>query len=200
MKNKILVAISIAFGVLLFLETIYLMALERNQITAVSGARAHQKPLLISFQDDGPVSRHSLPQDSLRRMQLMQAKIDHLMAADDLTPGRNASSWPYTFTMQDSGQAYLLRMLVPGLSKKEINLELDGRYLKISGAKQRAESQQEEDSVFEESQTGSFVQVITLPLDALGKNITSEYNNHVLTVNIPKKNKSRKGSINIPVR
>ena len=208
MKNKILVVAVILLGLALLLETVYLVGLERRKRAKAWQVRLYQPaptPRLTSNIDTvftPPVIEQD-PFQELRliqeRMNLMQERMNRLFE-EDFTRPTAIFYHPYTFTLRDSGTSYNLRMFVPGLSREDISIELKDGYLKISGFKKTQKQIKDKGFAQEESEAGSFTQVLKVPDDALVKEITSEYKDQVLTVTLPKKKEAAKAGTKIPVR
>ncbi|MCM1322622.1 MAG: Hsp20/alpha crystallin family protein [Acetobacter sp.] len=76
---------------------------------------------------------------------------------------------------------------IPGINEKDIDLKVssDG-YLSISGEKKNETEENTKDNYFSEISYGMFKRTIQLPWDLDYDATTADYNNGVLTVNIPK--------------
>lgn len=76
---------------------------------------------------------------------------------------------------------------MPGIDEKDIDMEIssDG-YLTISGEKKQETKKEKKNSYFSEISYGSFSRTIPLPWDLKYNDATAEFNNGVLSINIPK--------------
>ncbi|MCX5695423.1 MAG: Hsp20/alpha crystallin family protein [Candidatus Omnitrophica bacterium] len=74
-------------------------------------------------------------------------------------------------TSKETDRAIIMTINLPGLDKKDINLEVRGRYLTIQVKK---------------SKETNFVQIITLPQDIKAQKISAEYDEDTLRITIPK--------------
>jgi len=108
---------------------------------------------------------------------------------EDLSGYRRA--WIDTRDLEDE---YLIAVELPGVEKKDIELDLEDGFLKIKVEKRRENKDEEEDIYkYEQSYVG-FYRRISLPEDADLDNVDAEYKNGVLKVRIKKlKGKLKKG-------
>lgn len=104
--------------------------------------------------------------------------------------------------MIDSGEAYLVRVELPGVAKENVKTELKGDFLIISGEKRDEYAQEEpkgtEGSAEKDKEKpvrrqkfgwtsyGSFVRQLMLPKDANRQAISASLKDGILTVTIPK--------------
>jgi HSP20 family protein len=79
---------------------------------------------------------------------------------------------------------YHLSIESPGVTKKDLNIEIDEGVLSISGEKK---SSVEGERGIKEIVYGAFTRKFTLPEDADIDNIKADYRNGVLEINIPRK-------------
>jgi len=86
--------------------------------------------------------------------------------------------------VQESEDHYVLCAEMPGVPKENINIEIRGNYLHISGARQVEVKGRKGEPSREEY--GSYEQVLTLPRDVDTTRLEAEYKDGVLYVAIPK--------------
>ena len=90
---------------------------------------------------------------------------------------------------------------LPGLSPKDVNVNVADDVLTISGEKseERKEGDEDSDYYLWERRYGSFNRSFTLPSAVDTDKIMAEFDNGVLTVRLPKSEKSRQKGRQIPV-
>ena len=88
--------------------------------------------------------------------------------------------------VQETENDYQVMLAVPGYTKEEIKIKVDGNEITISSEK---ESDKNENYIRREFTMGKFERTFELPKGIVSDNISAEYNNGVLTVSIPKKEK-----------
>ena len=81
---------------------------------------------------------------------------------------------------------FRIELSVPGFSKNDIKIKLDGQYLNISGEVENAEEKKEENYVRHEFSRQSFSRSFRLSNWVDSGNITAKYENGVLQLNVPK--------------
>ncbi len=103
-----------------------------------------------------------------------------------------------TVDLKEDENNYEIDVSVPGMKKDDINLELDGQTLHISGEKERKDEDQKKTYYRVESEYGYFHRSFNLPDNAKMDDINAEYEEGILKVKIPKdKEKSETKKIEI---
>lgn len=88
--------------------------------------------------------------------------------------------------LKDKGDHYDLAIELPGLDDKDIEVELAGDILRISGEKQEESEEKTADCLISERSYGKFQRRLTLPADADTDRIEAKYRHGVLKVTIGK--------------
>jgi HSP20 family protein len=90
--------------------------------------------------------------------------------------------------VQETGDAYLIRLDLPGVDKDKINVKIQNNVLTISGERKSEKEETDDKSGFYrmESSFGSFMRSFPLPADADSNVMTAESKNGVLMVRLPK--------------
>lgn len=88
--------------------------------------------------------------------------------------------------LKDKGDHYDLTIELPGLDDKDIEVELAGDTLRISGEKQEESEEKTADCLISERSYGKFQRRLTLPSDADPERIEAKYRHGVLKVTIGK--------------
>jgi len=81
---------------------------------------------------------------------------------------------------------YHIEVELPGVKKEEVNIEVDGNVLSISGERSVKEEHKDENYHKVESRFGRFSRSFTLPEKVDVSNIEAEFVNGILEVQIPK--------------
>lgn len=99
--------------------------------------------------------------------------------------------------MTESDHALEIRMDVPGVKAKDIDIQLNGNILTIRG--QRDEEQEEKGKTYHriERRTGSFSRVLTLPCAVSQDEVVADYRDGVLNVTLPKSEESKAHKIKV---
>lgn len=80
---------------------------------------------------------------------------------------------------------YVIQVELPGLSKKEVSLQIHEDVIRVKGDKVRADETFDADFKRKERQFGSFIRNFELPHDADPKKIKAKFSNGVLTIKFP---------------
>lgn len=97
----------------------------------------------------------------------------------------------------ESEDGYVLSFDVPGLKKEDINIEVTGRQVTISGERKREEQQQNGNTHRIERVYGKFQRTFELPEGINTEVIDASYENGVLKVAVPKAETSKPRKVQI---
>ncbi len=99
-------------------------------------------------------------------------------------PGRSVAITPYT-TMHDVGDSFVLRAEVPGMSRDDLQIKIQGNYLEISGNR-KAETPDGYKAHRVERRASSFTRSFTLASDVDVNKVEAELNDGILSLTLPK--------------
>ncbi len=88
--------------------------------------------------------------------------------------------------IEDNEKSFDLKIAVPGMSKKDINVEINGDLIYITSEKQFEKEEQEKDFFRKEFAYASFQRIFELPDGADKENIKADLKNGILSISIPK--------------
>ncbi len=97
--------------------------------------------------------------------------------------------------IKDNTKDYLVSMAVPGMDKKDFNIDIDGNLLTISCEKEENKEEKETRYSRKEYNYSSFSRSFTIPEDVLVDKIDASYENGLLKLILPKKEEAMKGNI-----
>ena len=97
-----------------------------------------------------------------------------------------------SLNVSGTNKEYLVSVELPGVEEKNIKVEIMGRSLIISGEKKYQEEQKKQEAgyYYTERSFGQFKRVLEVPCDSVFAEITAEYKNGVLNINIPRTQQS----------
>lgn len=111
------------------------------------------------------------------------ARWDRLFA-----PITRAAEWfKPSVEIAASDTEYTVNIELPGVSEKDVSVEVAGDTLRISGEKKQEKEEKSKDYYRSERAYGAFERILTLPEDANADGISAKFKNGVLTVTIPRK-------------
>lgn len=108
-----------------------------------------------------------------------------------------AGSMMPSLDLSETDTAIEARLDVPGLKPKDIDIQLNGNILTVTG--QREEEREEKGRTFHrvERQSGSFSRSITLPCRVNESEVAAEYRDGVLSITLPKTDESKARKIKV---
>lgn len=99
--------------------------------------------------------------------------------------------------IKDEGDKYVIEVDLPGVDKKDIDLEVRDRYLIISAKRKSEVNEKKEGYIRSERSFIGYRRELRLPPDADENNIKAKYDNGVLRIEIGKIKGSNTNKINI---
>lgn len=116
-------------------------------------------------------------------------------AVGRLWEGRE-DGWSFGYSVpsldiSETDKSVEVKLDLPGIKPKEIEIQLNGNVLTVSG--ERKEEQEEKGKTYHrvERRSGSFSRSITLPCAVQEDEVAAEYRDGVLTVTLPKTEEAR---------
>ncbi len=123
--------------------------------------------------------------EPMREINALQREMNRLF--DTMTPlHTNGDRLLPVVEMEDTPEAILLKVELPGIDTKDLNVEVTADAVSISGER-KSETKKEEKGFFRsEFYYGSFQRVIPLPARIQNTNVKAEYKDGILHLNLPK--------------
>ena len=139
--------------------------------------------------------------EPLREFSTLQNEMNRLFNTvfDSPTPAGNGGlrRWMPAMDLVESGDHFVLRADLPGLSEEDVNIEVEDRVLTISGER-KAEHQVDKDGFHRiERAFGTFSRSLTLPEGIDPEAVQASFDRGVLEVRIPKPEERKPRKITI---
>ncbi len=109
----------------------------------------------------------------------------------------NSAVWAPQTDLVETDEDFQLRLDVPGMSKEDIDINLQNGTLTVSGERTSERTDEGEDYVRVERAFGTFHRTFTLPDAVDHESIEATYEDGVLSVNVPKTEESTRRQIEI---
>jgi HSP20 family protein len=141
--------------------------------------------------------------EPVRELSSIQNEMNRLFNTFFDTPsqgnGVTARRWIPAMDLVESGDEYVLRADLPGVSEGDVNIELEDNVLTISGERKSEREEREEGHYRVERAYGSFSRSLTLPEGVDAEAVKASFDKGVLEVRIPKpeQRKPRKVAISV---
>jgi len=150
----------------------------------------------------------AVPRRELSLLDEMDRAFDSLLHRGWLRPFREA--WPElarleeTFGMGmprvdvlDRDEEILVRAEVPGVEKKDLQVDLSGQLLTIHGERRREEKEEKGEYFRSEIAHGVFSRTIRLPEDVALDKAKAEFKDGILEVHLPKTHRTERRRIEV---
>ncbi len=107
--------------------------------------------------------------------------------------------WSPSLDLSETKDALVVKLEVPGLDPKDIQLELQESLLTVKGEKKQEKEEKDERYHRVERSYGAFARSVRLPVAVDGSKVTATFKNGLLTVTLPKTPAAKGSSIPIKV-
>ena len=119
--------------------------------------------------------------------------FDRLLAPRFLTepfaplyPYEAMGEWMPVLDVVENANEYIVRLEIPGLHRENLDLNLTGQVLTITGKREAATEATNEAFLVKERVYGKFVRTIRLPAPIAENKVAANYENGMLIVHLPK--------------
>jgi HSP20 family protein len=96
------------------------------------------------------------------------------------------AEWMPVMDVIETAEEYVVRLEVPAIHKEDLDINLVGEILTITGKREITPEVEGEGYLVRERAIGKFVRTIRLPLPVAEKKVTAEYRDGMLMVHLPK--------------
>ena len=118
--------------------------------------------------------------EPLRELGLLQTEMNRVFNSGTLR------RWMPAMDLVETGESYVLRADLPGLSEEDIKIELEDGTLTVSGERKAEHESKHEGYYRVERAFGTFSRSLTLPKGVDGDAVSANFDRGVLEVRIPK--------------
>ena len=101
--------------------------------------------------------------------------------------------------LAETDDEVLVHAELPGLDKKDFNVELDGQRIVLRGEKKASREEKKRNYYYAESSYGSFFRAIPLPCEVDGDRAKATYKGGVLDLRLPKTEKAKARTVHVKV-
>jgi HSP20 family protein len=110
---------------------------------------------------------------------------DSLFRSERRNDDAELGVWLPAVDMFEKDDRLVIKAELPGMDKKDISLDLKNNVLTLSGIRQHENEVKEENFYRREMSYGKFVRSFSLPADSDAEKIKAEFQNGLLTIEIP---------------
>ena len=105
--------------------------------------------------------------------------------------------WNPAVDLYEKDDHFVIKAELPGVSKKDIAIDLKDRVLTLSGQRSYDNEVKEENYYRRERSYGKFQRAFTLPADVDSDKITAEFNDGLLQIEVPKPEQQKPKKVTI---
>jgi HSP20 family protein len=127
----------------------------------------------------------------------MNSLFDSLSAK---TTDKLSSSFVPAAEMEETAEEILLKIEVPGMDAKDIDIQVSAESVSISGERKEESKTEEKGMTRSEFRYGSFRRVIPLPTRVQNTNVSAEYKDGILNLTLPKAEEEKNKVVKVNVR
>ena len=142
--------------------------------------------------------------EPLRELGTLQTEMNRLFNTVFDGPGAGGNGvsgtmrrWMPAMDLVESGDDFVLRADLPGMSEEDVSIELEDSTLTISGERKTEHEKEGEGFYRVERATGAFSRSLTLPKGVDADAVTARFDRGVLEVRIPKPQERKPRRISI---
>jgi HSP20 family protein len=141
--------------------------------------------------------------EPLRELTTLQNEMNRLFGTVFDTPqqgnGGTLRRWMPAMDLIETGDHFVLRADLPGMSEEDVNIEVEERVLTISGERKAEHTENKEGYHRVERAFGTFSRSLTLPEGVDAEAVSASFDRGVLEVHIPKPEERKPRKISIGV-
>ena len=146
--------------------------------------------------------------DPVRELDSLQGEMNRLFSTFFDTPtgragngGTTAASrrWIPAMDLVETGDHFVLKADLPGISENDVNIEVENNVLTVSGERKTEHEEKHEGYYRLERATGAFARSLTLPEGIDAEAVSATFDNGVLEVRIPKPAQAQPRKVQIGV-
>ena len=155
---------------------------------------------MVDKKDDLRIARtggRRLPQRIIPSFtSLMDDFFDDFFSAEPFLSTRERALSP-RIDVIDKPNEFIVKAEIPGVDKKDLDIEIGDDYITLKGEKKEAEEHKEEDYYYKESFHGKFLREIALPQKIKSDAAKATYENGILKISVPKAEESKAKKIQV---
>ena len=116
----------------------------------------------------------------------MDNMISNVFEKDWNFPVQSKSNWSPAVDVNESDSSFMLTADIPGLTKKEVNVNVSNNVLSISGERKIEDEKESDNFHYRERLYGSFSRTFNLPETVKEEDISASFKNGILSITLPK--------------
>ena len=107
------------------------------------------------------------------------------------------SMWSPALDFSENEKEYIVRLEIPGIPKEDLEINLDGPTLTITGRRDFEKEEKTEEYFWREREAGKFVRTIQLPASVDPAKVAATYQDGIMMIRLPKAEPKAKTRIQV---
>ncbi|MBI3849058.1 MAG: Hsp20/alpha crystallin family protein [Verrucomicrobia bacterium] len=137
----------------------------------------------------------------IREMERMQSRMNQIFGSwPELKEPMTVTEWSPLVDIVEEEREYLLKAEVPEVKKEDLKVKVEDGVLSIIGERKAEKEEKGKKYHRIERCYGSFERSFTLPDDADGTKVTSEFKDGVLKIHLPKNPNAKSKAIDVKIQ
>ena len=129
----------------------------------------------------------------------MEGLWDKFFNETQLTVG-GTDMWMPALDISENKDAFVVKVELPGITEKDVNVSISGDMLTIKGEKKKEKEEKEEHYHRVEISSGSFQRSFQLPSSVKADKIEAAFDKGILRITLPKMDEAKKKDIKIQIK
>ena len=129
-------------------------------------------------------------------------EVEHMMHqafGNSFENGSSRLAYSPLMNVNETDSDYLIMMDLPGVEKKDVDVNLSNGVLTVSGERKTSENDDEKNQIWHETTYGTFSRSLELTSDIVEEKIKAKFKDGVLNITIPKTEKVKPAVMQIAV-
>ena len=105
--------------------------------------------------------------------------------------------WTPSIDFSETDKEYVVRVEVPGIAKKDLDVNVEGRILTVTGKRTFEVEEKEEEYLWHEREQGRFIRTVEFPAAVDAAKVLAVCENGVMTIKLPKMAPAIKSKIEV---
>ena len=139
--------------------------------------------------------------EPLRELNSLQSEMNRLFNTVFDQPSSSSGNvlrrWMPAMDLVESGDHFVLRADLPGMSEEDVNIEFEDGTLTVSGERKAEHAEEKEGYHRVERSFGAFARSLTLPQGVDAEAVTASFDRGVLEIRVPKPEQRKPRKISI---
>jgi HSP20 family protein len=144
-----------------------------------------------------------VPWRPFRELESLRREMDRLWDPSfTVAPfgGLGSEAWLPSADISETKDKLLIKLDLPGLEAKDVDVSVSGDILTIKGEKRKEEEEKDEHYYCCERYCGSFQRSFRLPVDIQSDKVEASFDKGVLKVTLPRTEQAKKKEIEVKVK